>query len=93
VREVLASAPDKDNDCYKDRDPAVAFVNVKNFISTKRSNERDDAGDNDANVNADGAVTYSGQGLATYNSGDNSEPSYGCRVKKQDNTNAKETMA
>jgi hypothetical protein len=92
MREVLASAPDKNEDCYKDRDPAVAFVDVKNFIATKRNDECDNAGYNDANVDADGAVTYSGQGLATYDSGDNSEPSYGCSIEKQDDTNAKETM-
>jgi hypothetical protein len=60
MREVLASAPNKNNDCYKDRDPAVALVDVKNFIPTKRGNKRDDTSDNDANVNADGTVTYSG---------------------------------
>lgn len=66
---------------------------MKNFITTKRNDERNNAGDNDANVNADGAATHSGQGLAPYDSCNNSESSCGCSVEKQDYTNAKETMA
>lgn len=82
MSEVLASAPDKNDYCYKDRDPAVALVDVKNFIATKRNDESENAGDNDANVNADGAATYSGQCLAAYNGGDNSKPSNRCGVEK-----------
>lgn len=91
MREVLGSASDENDDCYKDRDPAVALVDVENFIAAERDDERDDAGDDDANVDADSAVTYSGQGLATYDSGDNREPSHGCSVEKQDDANAKHT--
>lgn len=89
--EVLGSTPDKNKDCYKDRDPTVALVQVEDFISTERDDEREDAGDDNADINTHGAATYSSQSLATYDGGNNSEPSHGRSVEKQDDANSKET--
>jgi hypothetical protein len=91
MRQVLGSAPDKNKDCYKDRDPAEALVYVEDFIPTERDNEREDAGDDNADVNTHGAATYSSQGLPTYDGGDNSEPSHGRSVEKQNDANSVET--
>lgn len=92
MSEILASASDENDDCYKNRNPAVALIDMEDFVAAERDDECNDAGDDDADIDADSAITYSGQGLATYNSGDNREPSHSCSVEKQDNANAKETI-
>lgn len=91
--EILGSASDENDDGYEDWNPAVALVDVKEFIAAERDDECDDAGDDNTNVDADSAVTYGSQSLATYDSSDNRETSHGCSVEKQDDANAKETKS
>lgn len=91
MRKVLGSTSDENDDCNEDRDPEITLVDVEDFVAAERDDERNDAGDDDADIDADSAITYSGQGLTTYDSGDNREPSHRCSVEEQDDTDAKET--